>query len=78
MSAVINTACALAIAGVICLGTALSGPDDTEAAYTVAGDVLTAQQAAVCRHVHGADAQVYTMGQHTVCRAAGSVAEVAP
>lgn len=76
MSAVINTACALAIAGVICIGTVLGGPDDTEAAYTVADDVLTAKQAAACRYVRGADAEVYTVGQNTVCRAAGSVAGV--
>ncbi len=67
---------ALAIACGVCVGTAIDGPSDTDAAQAVADDALTAQQAAECRRLRGADAEVYTMGQHTVCRAAGPVAGV--
>ena len=55
-------------------GALMDGPDDLDLAQDIADDALTAQQVAECRHIRGRDAEVYTVGQHTVCRAAGLVA----
>lgn len=61
--------------GMACiLAAATIGPDDIDSAQNVFDDMLTAQQTAECRHVRGRDAEVYTIGQHTVCRAATPVA----
>ena len=76
MNIITTTLGALSMACVLAAGTI--GPSDTEAAQDVFDDALTAQQAAECRHIRGRDAEVYTVGQHTVCRAAGPVAGVQP
>ncbi len=69
---------AAAIAAVICLGTVLSGPDDTQAAQDVSDDTSVAQrmaqQAAMCKRRFGPNTQVFVLeGQHTVCRPAAVV-----
>ena len=72
MNIITSTMGALGLACVIAAGTI--GPDDLDSAQDISDDALTAQQAAECRHIRGRDAEVYTVGQHTVCRAAGLVA----
>ena len=72
MNIITSTLGALGLACVIAAGTI--GPDDLDSAQDIADDALTAQQAAECRHIRGHDAEVYTVAQHTVCRASGLVA----